>query len=1046
MKKLRKKLTVALLGAACVCCVAAGAAASYGYCRQAYLSALADAAVLDCETELKGEYEVGEVLSVPAGVITVAGQPLAAQAFVTLPDGNVSAAKSFTLQESGLYTVEYKVEYDGEIFGVQKQFVVLEPSYAVNGETSSIAYGSYERYPSVDGLCVDLAQGDTFSYNKAISLNGKTKSDKLFSLNITPYTVGVGDAQVMNFTFTDLYDVDNFVTVQVKMDLQTDYYGLGVYAPRVYVTANANGQSPTGLFKDAKNGTYEYKGEKYTVQRNNNSGTLVANVCFAGQNALSATEIVNYEDAGKEFGIAFDYEERAVYLYRAEDNASFLIADLDDENVFGEKNVWNGFTADEAFLSVSADRYVSEKFSFVFRSIHGDTLQNAVNDVAYSTTISVEDGGIDYPDATVGKSYPVYEATAYHIKQGALPVQTRVYFGYDTGARFELRVKDGRFTPVAEGVYTVEYTATDKFGDKTVKLIQIAAKNSDQDLTVSLSEAPAGSYVVGNEVPVAAPVYESAYAAYGLQSTITARLKNSSVAYEIGEDLVFRPLYAGEYEIVYVCEDFVETVEKKYTVTVGADGAPIVTDTIYTPDYVIKNAKTKFETVFGYLFENGNPVRTQAELTVEEYAEKDGAVEKTTSVSDEYTVGECKYIKLKYTVGETSVSSAYIPVVDVGFGGKIDMTQYFVATKGSFGVEKASGYLTFSTDKERSENGEVAFEFINRVLSNEFIFGFSGASSVAGDEGYGTFEILLTDYYDEAVALKFGYAPTDGGTDFYLNGEKKVSLAETSSNNTFSLTYDNASVSVRPQVGTSVAVYNDLSGAPFEGFPSGYVRVSFAFTGIEKESALRIKKIGNQTFDKTTSDYMKPMLYVVSEESSYTMGNVAKIPYAYCADILDPFVTLSFSVETPDGEIATSVDGVRLENVTDLDREYFFNIDSYGIYYVTYTATDTSGRSLPLTYSLTVPDTIPPTVRLTNKTVNAKTGDAVSVATAEINDNGSASENVKVFVSVLSPDGLLTVVSDGKFTANRKGNYTVYYHATDESGNTTIVSYVVTVE
>lgn len=1069
MTKRSKKIVNFLLGTACACCITAGVAGGFVCGRQAFLSSLAENAVLDCEGEWKNEYKVGETFSAPTGVIEVNGQRLNAEAFVVFPDGNVTGKTQVKLMESGQYTVEYKAQYAGETFSLKKDFTVLEPAYAVDGETSSLSYGSLERYPLIDGLCVDLAQGDTFTYNKVLNLNGKTKSDKLFGVNITPSTVGAGDAQVMTFVFTDIYDTDNFVTVQVKMDLQTDYYGLGVYTPRVYVTANANGQSPVGFFRDATNGKYEYKGQKYTIQ-NANSGTLVAGIGFAGQdivlqkdagkynpseleyigerihqknNETAEVYIASYDQASKEFGIAFDYEERAVYLYRAEGNAAFVVADLDEVGVFGEKNLWDGFTTGEVFMSVSADRYVSEKFSFVLREIQGDTLENDINDFEYTMSLVVEDGGVEYPEASVGKSYPVYPAKAYHIKQGELPVQTRVFFGYDSGARFEVNVKDGRFTPMAEGIYTVEYSATDKFGKRVVKRVDVTAKANDAPLRIDLSEDFQDEYAVGEIVTVAAPTYHSAYAAYGINASVVARLKGGSTEYPIDDTLTFRPMYAGTYEICYICEDFVETVERKYEITVSANGAPIVTQTIATPKYVIKNAKIVFDDVYGFCFENGQPVRKQAALSVEEYADKNETAARTVPVTDAYTVGDCKYVKLKYDVNGTLAYSDYIPVVDVGFGSSLDMSKYFVATKGEIAMEKAGKYLLISTDEQKSAQGEVAFDFINRVLAYDFEFVFAGAEESA-PTGFERFEIVLTDYYDSSIALSIAYAPKANGTDVYLNGAHKASLAMINSNNKFSLKYDNGRFGiVSPQVGTNVNVYTDANGKEFTGFPSGYVNVSFAWKGVQAASALRFTAIGNQALNKDVKDWIKPMMYIQGKNLSPVVGDRVAIPTVYCADVLDTFTSLSFTVETPNRQIAVSTDGVRLENVLMTGTEYLLDIEEYGIYYVTYKATDSSGKWLELTYSLSVADHAPPTVRLLNKQTQGKVGAEISVATAEVRDNSSATENIRVIVALLSPDGLMKTVVGGKFKAEKKGIYTVYYHVTDEKENTVIVSYTI---
>lgn len=132
------------------------------------------------------------------------------------------------------------------------------PAYSVSGKNSSVRYGSHEIYAKdKKGLVVSVAPGESFRYEKAINLKGKTVNDTLISLFPTPLFKETSDAHFLSVTLTDAYDESNFVTVTC-WDPWQDKWG----ADHFYMYAYPAGQPAAGK------STLEGK-----IQKNNGFGT-----------------------------------------------------------------------------------------------------------------------------------------------------------------------------------------------------------------------------------------------------------------------------------------------------------------------------------------------------------------------------------------------------------------------------------------------------------------------------------------------------------------------------------------------------------------------------------------------------------------------------------------------------------------------------------------------------------------------------------------------------------------------------------------------------
>ena len=141
-------------------------------------------------------------------------------------------------------------------------------------------------------------------------------------------------------------------------------------------------------------------------------------------------------------------------------------------------------------------------------------------------------------------------------------------------------------------------------------------------------------------------------------------------------------------------------------------------------------------------------------------------------------------------------------------------------------------------------------------------------------------------------------------------------------------------------------------------------------------------------------------------------------------------------VRTEEGETLLS---------TTADRENVFIPQDYGTYAVVYTVTDASGNKISVSTSLIVIDDVKPTLTFNGEIAEtAVWGSTMQLPTYIVNDNGDLTK-VTVKVYVCAPDGIMTLVKDGKVTFTRKGQYTIYYFVLDENNNPTNYTFYVQV-
>ena len=132
--------------------------------------------------------------------------------------------------------------------------------------------------------------------------------------------------------------------------------------------------------------------------------------------------------------------------------------------------------------------------------------------------------------------------------------------------------------------------------------------------------------------------------------------------------------------------------------------------------------------------------------------------------------------------------------------------------------------------------------------------------------------------------------------------------------------------------------------------------------------------------------FIQNIIDAYSIKESKKIGDEVTVKGVNVIDVLDPEVTCTFTFYRPDGSVAKDING-KLSSSLNYAEDHTFVIDAYGSWLVEYVATDTNGKQNVSTYTITVPDVVPPVVTLENKVTSAIVNTKINLAKATVTDN-----------------------------------------------------------
>ncbi len=1015
-------------------------------------------AYAEAEATIKEMYMVGDTVNIPSKTVNVDGENVKAITLIEQPSGALlRVEESFIIKQEGLHKLVYKaVNSKGAVYQESVEFLACSKLYGMQTTLSQLSYGNpaYGDYViDREAILASIASTDKFTYSEIINLN-ELNGESFLEFFVTPEVIGTPDANKIEIVLTDVHDPSNFVTIAIKKGT-AGQAGAAWAEKNSYITGNAAFQNPTGL--ETNKGTLVIDGVNYQLH---NANVWGANVSFALPGNPNYVSLENPNNTPEGVGtqtlaLSMDTTNQAIYA-----NGQ-LVTILSSEDIYKD-GTWSGFTTGECFLSISATNYNASALNLAItklgnNAINSENVESAeklkknifVDTVAPTVSLqNAESFANGYPNAIAGIKYKLFPVKVSDDYTASPVTYTEVYYAYGTGNQVRVDLVNGMFTPFVEGKYTIVYYAVDKYGNMGKLEIEVYALPKGTP-SLSATAPTLSNATIGTDYTLPAPTITNITGSAEWKAE--AVHQTNGKVYTISSDNpTFFPEYAGKYEVTYYVDDYITSITVSTTLTAIDNDVPVFFEDPVLPEYFIKGCEYQLPEILAKIYATGEPVETLPEI----YIIEDGKSEMSSGYRFISYANESVQIiyRLEVNGKKTEYVSKVIPVIDVGYNGTYTIDKYFV--KNGLTSTPEGKYIRFAVNADFGE--KVYTSFINRLQT----FDFSLKLAATGF-GMDTINIILTDYADPTVQLKFTYRYESGQVFFSVNDGvesvlENVSFDDSESPLNLALSDNGCTVMPTGSSVLSVKVTNDLSGKEFNGFNE-----SMAYLTVELENITNYKQAGIDIFNLSGQpisgiyvDNIKPKISAVGQSGARPFGSQFTIPSVYISDVLDPSVTIKMSVTAPDGSYVTALDGTILnEKNAKYYTDYTINLDQYGSYSVNYTVTDISGNKLPFTYVITSSDMTPPEIILKDHSTEGKVGEAIYVADIEIVDNNDKNaENFVVYVSIVTPQGQSFAMLDktgertNYFTAKTAGTYTVNYLVIDSSGNLTLESYEIIVK
>lgn len=996
------------------------------------------------DTNVPESYVVGEVVDFPSSVVTDGENEYPAQTVLHYPDGSVKMLSSAKLTLSGVYTLEYRAFVNGKYLKTEKQFEVKEKLYEVSSSISSAEYKVDDTHyqTGLEGIVVDLAEGTTFNYNKAIDIR-KLGTDPIITLGMLPTVAGERDCNTLTITLTDAYDPLNQVIVRTATVHPGSYQDKRTQFQQCTSMMFA-GTSPFAL-KAYRAGKYESIDTWYRYG-------YETHVSFSGAvNYNGSTFQVTEKYKGEQFlTIALDLENKIVKgPINTESELSrdggTLIADLSNENVYD--TAWKGFTTGEVYISISCGEYEKANTSIIITQLGNEDLSKdyfvgASTPEVFIDTEEYEQDNV--PTGVVGTDYRLFKATTYDYYNGKQTILPRVFFNYGSPSRVEYSVSNGKFKPDRAGEYTFVYAVDDGFGQHVEKTLDIQVVEDAIAINVDLPSNPLNEIKAGLPIALAIPTVSGGSGI--VKETVTATLNGSSV---VVEDYNFTPKAIGEYTIKYVYEDYLGTTkEVSYVIESISNPIPVAETELAFPKYLIEGKMFELP-VCSFVDYSGvaTPV-TNKKVTV---IDGDGE-----HVLDGYTytvkADSEGCVTFKYSATSTSgtgnIPDIIIPVLDTSntvtdeYGTRevLDFTKYFEMSQGiNAHVEEFD--LAFTTER----NGKI--EFVNPLIAEMFNLKLKINPE---KRDFSSLILWLKDSENSDICLKLELKKKNDANksiEVYINDiVMTVSPMATFANDRIlTISYNGKKEINFGSYDTSFSFKYDYNRNTFEGFPSNKVRFEFEFAGVTGVSEFAISKIANQSINNLTEeDFVGPEVVPLGQyELVNNIGTKLNLYKAIACDVLDTYANITITVKKPDGTYAKADDQTLLKGAA--NGEYSLTLNEFGSYSVEYKAYDSNGCYGSFTRNISVYDFIPPELYIEDEIdKTARVGNKIDLSSATVSDNRTATADIKVSIIVYNPTGTWKMYTDG-MKYEMKGTYVVRYLAIDGEGNIAVEAFKIKV-
>lgn len=1020
--------------------------------------------VFDTENALKERYFQNEVLTVPSAKISVNGTEYAAdERVIHYPNGKAYTSAIHTLRDVGEYSVEYFALVNGKKISESAEFTVVKDTYGISGGVTVEAVSSLTKKEGENdgGLSVSIPDGGRFVYNQPINISSSDRTtpiielypynknsviesyyvtdengDKILDSNGKPVIAqriteeAVAEARIFVLRITDCYDENNYVEVYIDWNLTNPGHATLGKRREATCTAAASGQKKTSLIPNPNGNTSKWYANK-TVDGKPYLLTM----------SSSYGKGCSYDESTG-ISIFYEYKTNRIYI---KDKNEYLLTDLDDPNLYftaplvieGGSYVtgapFKGFSTGEVYISAYCEEYYQNEAHFEIASLCGISGQKlsereVKDDVKPTVSVDVKEGRIFIAK---GEEFKIFNATANDLS-GIKDFDSKVYFDYGGERQSLIGVKNNSFTPTRTGVYTIEYTATDIFGNTTIKTVDVLCVNAEKGKSIGFDFVVSDSYKAGERHELYYDVFglngEVNVSAYAVYSGESDRKILSVIATKQGKGYIeFEPSEVGKYEIIVICKDGVVEKTFTYEVTVTPSEKAYLTPPVL-PEYLIAGAEYTFDYNEIIYFDGAT---ASEHPTV--YVSVDGKEKALIDYEDYFVPETAEKIKFLYFDGETKLGeSKELEIVKVKNNGALSMSKYF---KGDFTAKAVTSFIEFTSNKTSGDN-EMAF--INVVSLDNFYLAFS-----TGLEYFTAFDVTLINYYDRNEKFTYSFYEKGANTEIALINAEGEELKKTT-------------VSKKFHDSTFFMQYNSKTGMTESGANAGIAEISsdkvlvhFTMRGLSGKGSVKLRQLNNQPLSNADFDVYGANFTVYSAIGSLEKGGEITLVPSDVSDVLSPYLKRNFKMTVSDvnDKIMTAVDGTILNSSCDPTKAYTVKLEEYGTYTVRYSYTDWTGETVPKTLTIEVLDRIPPEIKLTDgygeKTlIKTSAGKKLKLAGYEISDNDTEKEDLTVAIVVINPRNE-TVKTEGLLELNLKGEYKVYYYCYDAYGNYSYTYYTV---
>lgn len=632
------------------------------------------------------------------------------------------------------------------------------------------------------------------------------------------------------------------------------------------------------------------------------------------------------------------------------------------------------------------------------------------------------------PNAVIGKEYKFFTAKAYDAFDVELPIETTLYLFYASENRTLVQINDGKFIPNAYGQYTIEFSAVDQVGNKTVEKYSFDCLEK-QELEVTLESGAVGECKVGDPVEVAQ--FNCANNNGFVDVEITASNDKETIVVEGGK---FVPRYVGKYKISYMVKDYCEKASVSYEIDVKIDSTTKFYGQINLNKFYIIGNTYPVPEVDCVSYVTGEPAKVQPQVYVQYEGEVPQLVEDNKLVLSK--AGKFRLI-YKAVVGNTVAEKVCNGIaVDVGLTSTFDSKNYFYS-ESNFSIHALNYGYVFKTPEK-----ECKIDFVNPIQSRRLRarLGFNE------NNNFSTFNMYLEDMENPEIKVKLTVKKIGEQCVLSANGSsiyEKTGINLNSSNEVV-VNYDNFS-KIFTFGQANIEIKDTINGEEFNGFVSDNMFISFEMQDVVFDSSFTIYSLNNQAMGESIDLSGPEIIFNKYEEGMVEIGDVVTVNRIFIGTVFTDNFKAEYSIIAPNGEYATDINGKVLSpSNASFDQTYQFVATMLGAYRVTFKATTSIfvyGQNIEFTdfgsYAINVTDTEPPMIVIGEVIASTyKVGEKFKMPTVTVTDNSA--EEIKATAYIVDTNNVYVDCSSSEYVFKKAGEYQVKFIAMDEQNNVCI--------